>query len=280
MQTAFSGMSAATTILDVVANNLANYETRGFKAGTVQLATSTPLLSSLGSPNSNPIELGAGVHVIGVDSDLSQGSIQINDQPPLLALDGDGLFILHSRSGTRLFTRDGQFHWDADGQLVTADGDQVLGFGLTEDGKIDHRLLKPIVIRLGASALGTDGASSILRSYSIDRNGQIISRFSDGVSRPLGQLRLARFANPAGLHARGLNKYASTPASGLPHESNPGEDGAAHVISGASEFSNTDIGRQLIELALAGTLFQTNLTVLQTADDMLGSMFFPWRVRS
>jgi flagellar hook protein FlgE len=279
MQTALSGMSAATTILDVVANNLANAETRGFKASTVQLATSTPLTVSLGSSNSNPIQFGTGVQVVGVGSDFSPASIQINDQPPLLALDGDGLFILHSSNGTRLYTRDGQFHLNANGELVTADGDQVLGFGVAADGQIDHRLLKPLVIQLRSTVPCANGVPARLQSYSIDENGRILGRYSDGINRPLGQLRLARFANPAGLHARALSTYASTPESGLPIESDPGENGAAKVISGATELSNVDIGRQLIELTLAGNLFQMNLAVLQTADSMLGSLFFPWRMQ-
>jgi len=279
MQTALTGMGAATTILDVVANNLANYETNGFKSGSVRLATLTPLTSSLGGPNSNPVQIGTGVQVVGIDADFSQGSIQMNDQLPLLALDGDGLFILHSSNGTRLYTRDGQFHLDANGQLVTVDGDQVLGFGVGADGQMDRRLLKPLEIHLGASILNANGVTATLRGYSIAKNGQIIGQYSDGINLPLGQLRLARFANPAGLHARGMNKFASTPASGLPIESDPGADGAAGVISGATEFSNVDIGRELIELTLAGTLFQSNLAVLHTADEMLGAMFFPWRVR-
>jgi len=279
MQTALTGMSAATSILDVVANNLANYETPGFKSSSVRLATLTPLTNTLGSQNSNPVQIGTGVQVVGIDSDFSQGSIQINNQLPLLALDGDGLFILHSSNGTRLFTRDGQFHLDADGQLVTADGDQVLGFGLDADGQIDRRLLKPLTIRLGSSILNANGLTATLQGYSIAKNGLITGQYSDGIKRPLGQLRLARFANPAGLHARGFNKFASTPASGLPIESDPAADGAASVVSGATEFSNVDIAGQLIELTLAGNLFQANLAVLQTADDMFGEMFFPWRAR-
>jgi len=90
-------------------------------------------------------------------------------------------------------------------------------------------------------------------------------------------LRLARFANQNGLAALGGNKFASTAASGLPLEWDPGEGGAAEVISGAKELSNVDIGHELIELTLAGNLFQANLAVFHTADTLLGEMFFPWR---
>src|SRR5262245_55283604 len=94
MQTAASGMSAATTIVEVAANNLANYETAGFKASTVELATAP---------------LGSGVQVVGIDVDFSQGAIRASDQLPLLALEGEGFFILEGREGGRLYTRDGRF---------------------------------------------------------------------------------------------------------------------------------------------------------------------------
>ena len=280
MQTALSGMSAATTIIDVAANNLANTQTRGFKASSVRLATLAPQTMSLaGGLGSNPIQFGSGVQVVGVDSDFSQGPISASDQLPLLALDGEGLFILQASGGERLYTRDGQFHLSADGELVTADGDRVLGFGVDAEGRIDRSELTPLAIRLGSAAVGPLGTAAILRSYSIGKNGGIVGRYSDGLNRTLGQLRLARFANPAGLAARAGNKFASTPASGLPTESDPGSAVTAEIVSGATELSNVDIGRELIELTLAGNLFQANLAVFRTADNLLGELFFPWRVQ-
>lgn len=278
MQTALTGLNAATTSLEITANNLANSETPGFKASSVRFGTLTPQTTSLGGWNANPVQFGTGVQVIGIDQDFSQGPIQIDDSLPLLALQGEGLFILHSNDGVRLFTRDGQFHLDAESHLVTAEGDQLLGFGIDAAGQIDRRQLVPLTIRLGSLAAGENGAAATLRSYSISRNGRILGRYSDGTSRTLGQLRLARFVNPAGLHARSGNQFASTPASGFPQVVDPGENGAASLVSGATEHSNVNIGRELIELTLAGSLFDCNLAVLQTADQMLGALFFPWRV--
>src|SRR4051812_34088106 len=94
MYTALSGMNAATTLVDVSADNLANAQTPGFKAGTVQFGTLTPETLSFGSPvvagsaGSNPIQVGQGVMVSGITRDFSQGSIATSDQPGLLALDG------------------------------------------------------------------------------------------------------------------------------------------------------------------------------------------------
>src|SRR4029079_10756921 len=115
------------------------------------------------------------------------------------------------------------------------------------------------------------------RSFSFGRDGGLVGHYSDGVGRTIGQLRIARFNNPGGLAARGGNKYQSTPASGLPIESDPGASGAAAVIGGASELSNVDLGHELFELTIAGNLFDANLAVLHTADTLLGELFFPYR---
>ncbi len=278
MQTALSGMNAATTMIDVAANNLANSQTDGFKAGSVSLATQAPqTLSMGGGTSSDPIQIGAGVQVVGVDTNFSQGPIATSDQPALLALDGEGLFILQGRGGGRVYTRDGNFKLNADGELVTGDGYRLLGFGVDANGQIDTSQLVPLSIHLGSTVAGSNGTAATLRSYSIGNDGRIVGQYSDGVNRTLGQLRLARFANPQGLAAKGGNKYAGTAASGLPNETDPGEGGAAQVLSGARELSNVNIGHELIELTLAGNLFQANLAVLHTADTLLGEMFFPWR---
>jgi flagellar hook protein FlgE len=283
MNTALSGMSAATTLIDVAADNLANLETPGFKAGTVHFATLPTLTQSPGSPavgrsaGANPIQIGTGVQVSATDRDFSQGPIAIGNQPALLALEGDGFFILRRGDGMRRYTRDGQFRLSADGELVTADGDRVLGFGIDAEGNVDRSQLTPLTIHFGSSVAGAGGSPAILQSYSIGRDGRIVGRYGDGINRTLGQLRVARFANPSGLLARAGNKFEATSASGVPTESDPGSTGAGEIISGATELSNVDLGHELIELTLAGNMFQANLAVFHTADTLLGELFFPWR---
>jgi flagellar hook protein FlgE len=275
MQTALSGMNAASISIEVAANNLANLQTRGFKASNVQLAT---LASQAGAGGgSGAIQIGQGVYVAAIGSDFSQGTIVTDDQPALLALDGKGFFILEGPDRQRRYTRDGQFGLNADGELVTKNGERVLGFGVDAEGNIDESRLAPLSIRLGSSVAGANGTAATLRSYSVSKSGRIIGHYSDGRSRTLGQLRLARFANPSGLVQGAGNTFEATPASGLPNESDPGSGGAAEVIAGASELSNVDLGRQLIELTLAGNLFRANALVFHTADTLLGEMFFPWR---
>src|SRR5437763_12409701 len=158
MQTALSGMNAATSMIDVVANNLANSQTDGFKSGSVRLATLTPqTISVAGNSGANPIQIGTGVQVVGVEPDQSQGQITTSDQPALLALDGEGMFILQGTSGGRVYARDGNFKLNADSELVTAEGDRVLGFAVGADGQIDRSQLAPLTIRVGSTVVGAGG---------------------------------------------------------------------------------------------------------------------------
>src|SRR5262245_57325590 len=131
MQTALSGINAATTQIEVAADNLANLQTPGFKAASVQYATLPPQIIAWGG---SPTQIGRGVYVAGISRDFSPGSIVNDEQPALLALDGEGLFILEGADGSRRYTRDGSFRVNADGRFVTADGDLLLGFGIDADG--------------------------------------------------------------------------------------------------------------------------------------------------
>ncbi|HUG67085.1 MAG TPA: flagellar hook-basal body complex protein [Pirellulaceae bacterium] len=115
-----------------------------------------------------------------------------------------------------------------------------------------------------------DGSSAgTLSSFSIGEDGIVRGAFSNGVSRTLGQIRLARFSNPAGLAQRGQNLFGVGANSGLPVEGNPGVNGIATLVSGAVELSNTDIGRNLIDLVLATTQYRGNTRVITAAQQLL-----------
>jgi flagellar hook protein FlgE len=108
-----------------------------------------------------------------------------------------------------------------------------------------------------------------LSTFSIGEDGVIRGAFSNGISRTLGQLRLVRFANPAGLEQRGQNLFATGANSGLPVEGNPGENGIASLVAGAVELSNTDIGNNLIQLVLATTQYRGNTRVITASQQLL-----------
>jgi len=115
-----------------------------------------------------------------------------------------------------------------------------------------------------------DGSGTgTLTSFIIGEDGTIRGVFSSGVSRDLGQIRLARFGNPAGLEQQGENMFSTGVNSGLPVFGNPGEQGIGTIISGAVELSNTDIGQNLIDLVLATTQYRGNTRVITAAQQLL-----------
>lgn len=120
------------------------------------------------------------------------------------------------------------------------------------------------------AAARQDGSESgTLSSFAIGEDGVIRGAFSNGIARTLGQLRLVRFANPAGLEQRGENLFATGANSGLPVEGNPGENGTATLVAGAVELSNTDIGNNLIQLVLATTQYRGNTRVITASQQLL-----------
>jgi flagellar hook protein FlgE len=123
------------------------------------------------------------------------------------------------------------------------------------------------------SASRQDGSSQgTLTSFIIGEEGLIRGVFSNGITRDLGQIRMARFANPAGLQQRGENLFAAGVNSGLAIEGNPGEQGIGSIIAGATELSNTDIGKNLIDLILASSQYRGNTRVITTAQQLLDEL--------
>jgi flagellar hook protein FlgE len=278
LQTATSGMSAATFALDVASNNLANSRTNGFKQSRPVFTTQPSSMRSIGTAPStsnggtNPIQSGNGVRVASVTTDFSQGSLAISSDPLDIALQGAGLFIVEGPSGERSYTRSGEFQLNASDELITASGERVLGYGVDENFQVDDSQLQPLTIQLGSPAEGADGSAATLTGFSIASDGRIHGEFSDGTRRDLGQVRIARFGNPTGLQARGGNLFQPGPNSGLPVESNPGDAGSATLVASAVETSNTDIGRNLVEVLLASKMFGANAAVFGAADQMLDDL--------
>jgi flagellar hook protein FlgE len=123
------------------------------------------------------------------------------------------------------------------------------------------------------AAARQDGSpAGTLSSFIIGEDGVIRGVFTSGVTRDLGEIRLARFANPAGLVQRGQNLFAQGVNSGLPIEGVPSSQGLGSVVSGAVELSNTDIGKNLIDLVLATTQYRGNARVITAAQQMLDEL--------
>jgi flagellar hook protein FlgE len=275
MHTALSGLTAASTSIDVISNNLANCRTPGFKASRVRFATQPYRTYSLGSgPTSasggiNPLQIGRGVSVVGIVPDFSQGRLESDDRPALLALQGEGFFILESHDGGQEYTRDGNLTLNTAGELVSASGQRVLGYSVDGEGNLNESDLSPLQIRLGSRVPSAGGTSAMLTDYEITPGGHVMGLYDDGLPRTLGQLLVARFQNPSGLSQQRDNVFQATSASGMPTVSTPGDSGVAEIVPGATEQSNVEIGRELIELLAAKNQFLANLILIHTAGDML-----------
>jgi flagellar hook protein FlgE len=123
------------------------------------------------------------------------------------------------------------------------------------------------------AATRQDGsAPGTLTNFSIGEDGVVRGQFSNGKLRQLGQIRLARFANPAGLQQQGVNLFTEGANSGLAIQANPGENGTATMIAGAVELSNTDIGANLIDLILATSQYRGNSRVITAAQQLLDEL--------
>lgn len=123
------------------------------------------------------------------------------------------------------------------------------------------------------SAARQDGSpAGTLASFIIGEDGLLKGVFTSGVTRDLGQIQMAKFANPGGLVQRGQNLFSQGVNSGLPIQGDPGTQGIGSVVAGAVELSNTDIGKNLIELVLATTQYRGNARVITAAQQMLDEL--------
>jgi flagellar hook protein FlgE len=159
LSTALTGLNAAETQIDVLGNNLANSQTVGFKASDVVFANQFLQTLSLGAAptndngGTNPRQTGLGVQVAAITPKFSQGTIQISSSPSDLAIQGDGFFIVQGTAGEQLYTRNGIFKLNSENQLVTTNGNRVLGFGVDDQFNIQTTQMRSIEIPLGSEAV-------------------------------------------------------------------------------------------------------------------------------
>lgn len=272
---AASGMQAGQTAVDVIANNLANVNTPGFKKSRVAfsellvqevmptpeaaVAASARLRSVVGAAapaagagtleGAGAIRVGTGVGVAAVERLFLQGGIEFTGLPTDLALEGAGFFTLREAGGGLGFTRDGSFRVDAQGYLVTSGGVRVLGGSAAN----------PQPIRLPEGWV----------ELTVSRSGQVSARMADGALRDAGALLVAVFPNPGGLEALGDNVYAPTEAAGQPSLGPGGSGGRAQVIQGGREQANVELAEELVNLVLAQRAYELGARAVQVADQML-----------
>lgn len=253
LSTAATGMMAMELNVQVISNNLANLATTGYKR---QRAEFQDLLyehvSRIGTQTSTQgnilpvgIDIGSGVKSVGTPRLMTQGSLAQTNSPLDIAIRGDGFFKVQLPDGTYAYTRDGSFKMDAQGRIVTAQGNVV----------------QPAVT-IPSNSTG----------LTINAQGQI-SVVPSGQTQPtvIGQLTLTRFINQAGLLPIGDNLYQETPASGAPQDGNPGTDGAGDLQQGNLEQSNVDSVSEITNLITAQRAYEMNSKVISAADQMMSA---------
>lgn len=182
--------------------------------------------------------------------------------------------------GSSISVGTGQIRFDGEGKFISATNSSV---AISRDSipsispaefALDFSQLSGLAAsKSSLSATRQDGfPPGKLTSFLIGEDGTVRGVFDNGTERTLGQLRLARFANPAGLDQRGRNLYGTAVNSGLPVIGNPGEQGIGSVIAGAVEQSNTDISRNLIDLITASTQYRGNARVITAAQELLDEL--------
>ena len=253
LYTAATGMSALETKLDVVANNLANVETTGFKRSR---ANFEDLLyrhekmpgteDSAGQYTPTGISVGLGVRTASTQGDFAQGASQLTERELDVAIEGRGFFQVADPSGDVYYTRAGHFSRNANGDLVV---------GSANTGRL---LEPPITIPEDATAvsISSEGIVSVRQP-----GNQTLTQ--------VGQIELAYFVNPEGLLRLGESLFAETDASGTPVLANPGQDGLGRLQQGSLEASNVQPVHELIDLIKTQRAFELNSEAVKVGDEMM-----------
>ena len=249
MWVAKTGLDAQQTRMNVIANNLANVNTSGFKRDR---AIFEDLLyqnvrqpgGQTGTNTQSPtgLMLGTGVRVVATEKLHAQGNM-VNTQNPLdMAIAGEGFFQIAQPDGTIAFTRDGNFKLSNAGQIVTASG---------------APLQPAINIPTNASTV------------TFGRDGTVSVELVGGGAQVIGQIQLARFVNPSGLEAKGQNLMKETTASGAPQVLQPGVTGAGTLMQGTLEASNVNVVEEMVNMIETQRAYEINSKAISAVDGML-----------
>jgi len=247
--TSATGMAAQQTMVDVIANNLANINTTGFKKSQVAFQdllyiklkdAGAEVVSGLKSPSG--LEIGSGVRTAATVRVFTGGELQTTERPLDIAISGEGFLQVSMPNGDIRYTRDGSIQINADGELVTSTG---------------YRIEPAISIPIDAA------------SVDIGKDGSVNITDASGTQSVVGTIELARFPNPSGLSAEGENLFAETEASGTATTGTAGDSGFGTIQSGFLEKSNVQMITELVNLITAQRAYETNSRAIRAGDEML-----------
>jgi flagellar basal-body rod protein FlgG len=248
-----TGLDAQQLQIDNIANNLSNVSTNGYKRSRAifedllyQTLRQPGAQSSQQTQIPTGLQVGTGVKPIATERIHTQGNLQRTENSLDFAINGQGFFQVLMPDGTTGYTRDGAFHKDNQGNLVTSSG---------------YPMQPNIVIPADAITItvGKDG---------------IVSATQPGSATPtqIGQIQLASFINPAGLQSMGENIFAETAASGGPTPNTPGQNGVGLINQGYVETSNVNVAEELVQMIQTQRAYELNSKVISTSDQMLGRL--------
>jgi len=290
MYAAISGLDANQTMLNETANDLANVNTVGFKAASVNFADSlTQVMHGASGPTSsnggsNVQQIGLGVQVNATSNEMSEGSFQTTENPLDVAIEGPGFLRVGAgqpkegelTEGLPLkmqYTRAGDLTTDAAGYLTTQSGEYVIGRNAevseeAETGDTYKAGEKDSYLRIppGSSnvSIGLDGSIS----YTDEEVGS--PQYEKRVTA--GYISLATFANESGLERLGGSLWGQTANSGAPIVGTPDTSGFGSTVGGELEMSNVDMATEMTNMITAERGYQANSRVISTADEMLGTL--------
>lgn len=250
--TAATGMAAQQLNIDVITNNLANVNTAGFKKSRVdfqdllyQTLRAAGVSDAQGAMVPTGIQVGLGTRPAAIQKIFSQGDFMQTDNPLDLVIEGDGFFQIQMPSGSTAYSRDGGFKLDGQGRLVTSDG---------------YAMMPEVTIPPEATGIniGSDG------TVSISLPGQ-------NAPQEIGNVQLAKFANPAGLMNLGRNLFSPSAASGEPVVDTPGMNGLGTIANKMIEMSNVRVVEEMVNMITAQRAYEVNSKAIQTSDEMLST---------
>ncbi|MBZ0096523.1 MAG: flagellar basal-body rod protein FlgG [Sulfuricella sp.] len=245
-----TGLDAQQTQMDVIANNLANVSTNGFKRSRAvfedllyQTLRQPGAQSSQQTQLPSGLQIGTGVRPVATERIFTQGNLQQTGNSLDVAIQGNGFFQVLLPDGTTAYTRDGSFQTNSQGQLVTSSGFAV----------------QPAI---------TIPANS--NSITIGRDGTVsVTQAGTTALTQVGTLQLVNFVNPAGLQSQGENLYLETASSGTPSTGTPGTNGLGLLSQGYAETSNVNVVEELVNMIQTQRAYEINSKAIQTSDQML-----------
>ncbi len=245
-----TGLDAQQTQMDVLANNLANVSTNGFKRSRpvfedllYQTIRQPGAQSTQQTQLPSGLQLGTGVKTVATERLFTQGNLQQTGNALDVAIQGNGFFGVLLPDGSTAYTRDGSFQRDSQGQIVTSSGYTV----------------QP-AITIPANAL----------SVTIGKDGTVsITQPGSTATTQVGALQLTSFVNPAGLQSIGENLFLETAASGTPNANTPGTNGLGSLNQSFVETSNVNVVEELVSMIQTQRAYELNSKSIQTSDQML-----------